>query len=38
MTVDHIARAASFMPKIVAADPSSEHAGTTPGSFSAKVV
>ena len=35
MTVDHIARAASFMPKIVAADPSSEHAGTTPGSFSA---
>lgn len=35
MDFDHIARAQSFMPQIVAADPSSAHAGTTPGSFSA---
>ncbi len=35
MSVDHLARVEGFLPKIVAADPSSVHAGTTPGSFSA---
>ncbi|GAB5440349.1 MAG: hypothetical protein Fues2KO_06980 [Fuerstiella sp.] len=33
MSIDHIARAQEFMPQIVASDPSSSHAGTTPGSF-----
>ncbi len=35
MSLDHIARAQEFLPAIEAADPSSTHAGTTPGSFSA---
>ncbi|MDG1895830.1 MAG: phosphomethylpyrimidine synthase ThiC [Fuerstiella sp.] len=35
MSIDHIARVQEFMPEIVASDPSSSHAGTTPGSFSA---
>ncbi|MEQ9408557.1 MAG: phosphomethylpyrimidine synthase ThiC [Fuerstiella sp.] len=35
MGIDHIARAQGFLPEIVAADPSSTHAGTTPGSFAA---
>ena len=34
MTVDHAARAAVYLPTIEADDPSSSHAGTTPGSFS----
>jgi len=34
MTIDHAARAAEFLPAIEADDPSSSHAGTTPGSFS----
>jgi len=34
MTIDHVARAAEFLPAIEADDPSSTHAGTTPGSFS----
>ncbi|MEO2017401.1 MAG: phosphomethylpyrimidine synthase ThiC [Fuerstiella sp.] len=35
MSIDHITRVQKYMPEIVAADPSSVHAGTTPGSFSA---
>lgn len=35
MSIDHIARVQEFLPEIVASDPSSSHAGTTPGSFSA---
>ncbi|MDG2128490.1 MAG: phosphomethylpyrimidine synthase ThiC [Fuerstiella sp.] len=35
MSIDHIARVQEFIPEIVASDPSSVHAGTTPGSFSA---
>mgnify|MGYP006227331005 CR=1 FL=1 len=34
MTIDHAARAAQYLPTIEADDPSSQHAGTTPGSFS----
>ena len=34
MTIDHAARAAEYIPVIEADDPSSSHAGTTPGSFS----
>ncbi|MEZ6124651.1 MAG: phosphomethylpyrimidine synthase ThiC [Planctomycetaceae bacterium] len=34
MTIDHLARVRSFLPEITADDPSSTHAGTTPGSFS----
>ncbi|MCH2209790.1 MAG: phosphomethylpyrimidine synthase ThiC [Fuerstiella sp.] len=34
MTIDHAARAAEYLPAIEADDPSSSHAGTTPGSFS----
>ncbi|MCH2203139.1 MAG: phosphomethylpyrimidine synthase [Fuerstiella sp.] len=34
MTIDHAARAAEYLPTIEADDPSSSHAGTTPGSFS----
>lgn len=34
MTIDHAARAAEFLPAIEADDPSSSHAGTTPGCFS----
>lgn len=33
MTIDHAARAAEYLPVIEADDPSSSHAGTTPGSF-----
>jgi DNA-directed RNA polymerase subunit H (RpoH/RPB5) len=33
MSLNHIERAAEFLPKIEASDPSSSHAGTTPGSF-----
>ena len=33
MSLNHAQRAAEFMPSIVASDPSSTHAGTTPGSF-----
>lgn len=35
MTIDHAARAEAFLPAVSADDPSSTHAGTTPGSFSA---
>ena len=34
MSIDHVARAAAYLPKIEADDPSSTRAGTTPGSFS----
>ena len=34
MSIDHVARAGDFLPLIEADDPSSSHAGTTPGSFS----
>ncbi len=33
MSLNHVERIAEFLPKIVASDPSSSHAGTTPGSF-----
>lgn len=33
MSLNHVQRAAGFLPKIEASDPSSSHAGTTPGSF-----
>jgi phosphomethylpyrimidine synthase len=33
MSLNHAQRAAEFMPSIEASDPSSTHAGTTPGSF-----
>ncbi|MFN8708953.1 MAG: phosphomethylpyrimidine synthase ThiC [Planctomyces sp.] len=33
MTTDHVDRIASFLPVVTASDPSSTHAGTTPGSF-----
>jgi phosphomethylpyrimidine synthase len=33
MSLNHVERAAEFLPKIEASDPSSNHAGTTPGSF-----
>ena len=33
MNLNHVERAAEFLPKIEASDPSSSHAGTTPGSF-----
>ena len=33
MTIDHLERVSAFLPDIVASDPSSTHAGTTPGSF-----
>ncbi|APZ90741.1 phosphomethylpyrimidine synthase ThiC [Fuerstiella marisgermanici] len=33
MAIDHIARVKELMPEILASDPSSTHAGTTPGSF-----
>ncbi len=33
MSLNHVQRAAEFLPKIEASDPSSSHAGTTPGSF-----
>ncbi|MEZ6043950.1 MAG: hypothetical protein R3C20_25950 [Planctomycetaceae bacterium] len=32
--IDHIERVSKFLPPVVAPDPSSTHAGTTPGSFS----
>ena len=35
MSINHLARVQEFLPGIVASDPSSTHAGTTPGSFSA---
>lgn len=34
MSIDHAARAAEYLPAVEADDPSSSHAGTTPGSFS----
>ncbi len=33
MTIDHLERVSAFMPIVKASDPSSTHAGTTPGSF-----
>ena len=33
MSLNHVERIAEFLPKIVASDPSSSHAGTTRGSF-----
>ncbi len=33
MSLNHVERAAEFLPKIEASDPSSSQAGTTPGSF-----
>ena len=33
MATDHLARVKEFLPQIIAEDPSSTHAGTTPGSF-----
>lgn len=33
MSIDHLARIRDFLPEIHASDPSSTHAGTTPGSF-----
>ncbi|MEJ7592733.1 MAG: phosphomethylpyrimidine synthase ThiC [Planctomycetaceae bacterium] len=33
MSLNHVERIAEFLPKIEASDPSSSHAGTTPGSF-----
>ena len=33
MTIDHLQRVSAFMPIVKASDPSSTHAGTTPGSF-----
>jgi phosphomethylpyrimidine synthase len=33
MSLNHAERVAEFLPKIEASDPSSSHAGTTPGSF-----
>ncbi|MBC7964416.1 MAG: phosphomethylpyrimidine synthase ThiC [Fuerstia sp.] len=33
MSLNHVERISEFLPKIVASDPSSSHAGTTPGSF-----
>ncbi len=33
MSLNHVERIAEFLPQIVASDPSSSHAGTTPGSF-----
>ncbi|MEZ6132509.1 MAG: phosphomethylpyrimidine synthase ThiC [Planctomycetaceae bacterium] len=33
MTIDHLERVRTFLPEIQADDPSSTHAGTTPGSF-----
>ena len=33
MNLNHVERTAEFLPKIEASDPSSSHAGTTPGSF-----
>lgn len=35
MSINHLSRVQEFVPEIVASDPSSSHAGTTPGSFSA---
>ncbi|MGV2334630.1 MAG UNVERIFIED_CONTAM: hypothetical protein LVR18_11125 [Planctomycetaceae bacterium] len=31
--MNHVQRVAAYLPQIEAADPSSVHAGTTPGSF-----
>ncbi len=36
MTIDHIQRVAEFLPPVTASDPSSTHAGTTPGSFASR--
>jgi phosphomethylpyrimidine synthase len=33
MSIDHLERVKSFLPKVTADDPSSDHSGTTPGSF-----
>lgn len=33
--MNHLSRVQEFLPQVVASDPSSTHAGTTPGSFSA---
>lgn len=33
MNLNHVERAAEYLPQIEASDPSSSHAGTTPGSF-----
>ena len=33
MSLNHVERVSEFLPKIEASDPSSSHAGTTPGSF-----
>ncbi len=33
MSLNHAERVAEFLPTIEASDPSSSHAGTTPGSF-----
>lgn len=35
MAIDHISRVQDLLPEVVASDPSSSHAGTTPGSFAA---
>lgn len=35
MSINHLSRVQEFVPEVVASDPSSTHAGTTPGSFSA---
>lgn len=35
MSINHLSRVQEFLPEIVASDPSSDHSGTTPGSFSA---